>query len=311
MNLRDLKYFIALAEHRHFGKAAAASFVTQPTLSAQIKKLEGHLGVVLFERTKRSVSLTPIGEALLRHARATVADAELLEETARSFSDPLAGPLRLGVIPTISPYLIPLILMPLRRQCPQLRLVLSEAITETITRQVIDHQLDAALIATPVEEPELDSLALFDEPFWLAHPRDHPLYNADQITQQDLDSTELLVLSDGHCLAGQVLDVCHRDRARIEGPLADLRASSLETLLQLVGAGLGTTLVPALAMRGGWMTDMGVIARPLELPGACRRVSLLWRRTFPRVQALAALVETIREQLPNTVRKIDGELPGR
>jgi LysR family hydrogen peroxide-inducible transcriptional activator len=304
MNLRDMKYIIAVAESRHFGRAAERCFVSQPTLSGQIKKLEEALGVTIFERTNRSVEVTPIGNTILEHARLLLEQADAIEQVARAHQDPLAGPLRIGAIPTLSPYLLPLILVPLKRRYPQLKLVLFEEITDSLLKRVQHHELDAALLATPVSDPDLAMLPLFDEPFWLAHPRKHPLYDKDEITETDLESIDLLLLSEGHCLTHQVMEVCHLvDRPR-DGEMADLRAASLETLLQLVGAGFGCTLVPALAIRGGWMTDSGIIARRLELDDAYRRISLVYRRSFPRRAALDAFAETLREHLPNTVRSI-------
>jgi LysR family hydrogen peroxide-inducible transcriptional activator len=304
MNLRDIKYILAVAETRHFGRAAERCFVSQPTLSGQIKKLEDELGVTIFERTNRSVEITPIGDALLVHARLLLEQADAIEQVARAHQDPLAGPLRTGAIPTLSPYLMPLILVPLKRRYPQLKLVLFEEITDSLLRRLHQHELDAALLATPVTDPDLESMPLFDEPFWLAHPRNHPLYDKDEITQDDLAGIDLLLLSEGHCLTHQVMEVCHlADRPR-DGEMADLRAASLETVLQLVGAGFGSTLVPALAIRGGWMTDSGIIARRLDIDDAYRRISLVFRRSFPRRSALEAFAETLIEQLPNTVRPL-------
>jgi LysR family hydrogen peroxide-inducible transcriptional activator len=304
MNLRDLKYIIAVAETRHFGRAADRCFVSQPTLSGQIKKLEQELGVAVFERTNRSVEITPVGEAILGHARQLMEQADAIEQLARAHQDPLAGRLRIGAIPTLSPYLMPLVLLPLKRQVPQLRLVLSEEVTDTLLERLRNHEIDAALLATPVQEHDLQELPLFDEPFWLALPSRHPLYNKDNITRRDLDKLELLLLSEGHCLASQAMEVCRIKERGVHGEMADLRAASLETLIQLVGAGLGSTLVPALAMRGAWMTDAGVVTRPLNLPDAHRTVSLVFRGSFPRRPALDALVQTIRENLPNTVTVI-------
>ena len=305
MNLRDLRYFIAVAETLHFGRAAARCFVSQPTLSGQLKKLEGELGVTLFERSNKSVAITPIGEQLLHYARASVAESEAMVELARSHRDPLAGPLRVGAIPTLSPYLMPLILAPLRHDYPQMRLVLSEQTTDVLLQRLGQREIDLALLATPVDDPALQSRALFDEPFWLAHPRDSELYDHDEISQQDLDGLQLLLLADGHCLAQQVMKACHMETRAAAGEMADLGAASLETLLQLVGAGFGSTLIPALAVRGGWMTDTGVIARRLTLPDTWRRISVVWRRSFPRVQAIEALVGVILTHLPNTVTIVE------
>jgi LysR family hydrogen peroxide-inducible transcriptional activator len=303
MNLRDLKYFIALAETRHFGRAAERSFVSQPTLSGQIKRLEDELGVALFERTRKSVALTPTGEALLPHARRTVEAADALAQLARASRDPLAGPLKFGVIPTISPYLMPLVLAPLQRAHPQLKLILTEEITAHLLERLRHHEIDCALIATRVDDADLETRVLFDEPFWLAIPRRHPLYLKDSIQRRDLDALDLLLLAEGHCLADQAMEVC-RLRRDAGGEQADLRASSLDTLLQLVGAGMGATLVPALALRGSWMSGAGVVTRPLNVPDAYRRVALVWRASFPRPQAVAALAEVILARLPNTVRAV-------
>ena len=304
MNLRDLKYFVAVADTCHFGRAAARCFVSQPTLSMQIKKLEEELGVALFERTKRSVALTSVGAGLLGFARRAVEETEVMIDTARAYRDPMAGPVRFGAIPTISPYLMPLILSPLRERYSQMRLILSEEITDHLMARLHAHEIDVALIATAPSDPELCSRPLFDEPFWIAHPRKHALYDVEEITREHLDDVDMLLLADGHCLADQAMDVCELAERDQAGDMADLRASSLETLLQLVGAGLGCTLVPALAVRGAWMTDTGVIARQLHLPRAVRRVSMVWRRTFPRQRALDAVAEVILEHLPNTVRKL-------
>lgn len=308
MNLRDLKYLIAVSETRHFGKAAERCFVSQPTLSGQIKKLEEELGVTLFERTNRSVSVTPIGEEIINHSKLIMEQADAIYQLARAASDPLAGPLRVGAIPTISPYLMPLILVPLKRKYPQLRLVLSEEITDTLLERLKAHQIDVAIIATPVDEQDLVTIPLFEEPFWLAHPVDHALYNKDEISRQDLNNADLLLLADGHCLTQQAMEVCRLNENARHGEMADLRAASLETLLQLVGAGFGCTLVPALAVRGPWMTDSGIIARELELDDAHRRVQLVFRRSFPRRAALDALAEIVWQNLPNTVYKLDENL---
>lgn len=301
MNLRDLTYIIAVAETRHFGRAAERCYVSQPTLSGQIKKLEDDLGVVIFERTNRSVEVTPVGEAILLHARQIMEQADAIRQLALTQQDPLAGPLRIGAIPTLSPYLMPLILVPLKNQHPQLKLVLSEEMTDILLGRLHNHEIDAALLATPVDNHDLENIPLFDEPFWLAHPRDHAFYNQDEITRKDLENTDLLLLSDGHCLAQQAMEVCHLKERNTQGEMADLRAASLETLLQLVGAGFGSTLVPALAIGGSWTTGSGIVTRKLEFPDASRRVSLVFRHSFPRKQALRAFADIVIKHLPNTV----------
>jgi LysR family hydrogen peroxide-inducible transcriptional activator len=304
MNLREIHYILTLAETRNFGRAAERAHVSQSTLSGQIRKLEDELGVTIFERTNRSVEITPTGQLILQHARLLMEQADAIEQVARAHQDPLAGPLRIGAIPTLSPYLLPLILLPLRERLPQIKLILIEEITETLLKRLEQHEVDAALLATSVNAPDLIARPLFEEPFWLAHPRNHPLGNKQAITATDLEETELLLLSDGHCLTHQVMEVCRLAERPRQGAMADLRASSLETLLQLVGAGLGCTLLPALACRGEQPNDGPIVRRPLHLEDAYRRIALVSRRSFPRQQALDAFAEVLRSQLPTTVRRI-------
>lgn len=304
MNLRDLQYIIAVADTRHFGRAAERCFVSQPTLSGQIKKLEEELGVAIFERTNRSVEVTETGTAIIEHARQILEQADVIEQIARSRQDPLAGPLRIGAIPTLSPYLMPLVLMPLKKVIPQMHLVLSEEMTDLLLERLRHHEIDAALIATEVNEPGLDSLPLFDEPFWVAYPRRHEFYTREKITPRDLAGEKLLLLAEGHCLARQAMELMHMEVRSADDELADLRAASLETLIQLVRAGFGITLVPALAMQGSWTTGSGVVAQPLAGKKARRRVSLVYRHSFPRREALQALADLILEHLPNTVQSL-------
>jgi LysR family hydrogen peroxide-inducible transcriptional activator len=304
MNLRDLRYIIAVADSRHFGKAAERCFVSQPTLSGQIRKLEQELGVTLFERTNRSVEVTPVGRQIIEHARQIIEQADTITTLARAQQDPLAGPLRIGAIPTLSPYLMPLILVPMIRQYPQIKLVLSEELTDTLIARLRNHEIDAALLATPVDEQGLVSQPLFDEPFWVAYPRKHPFYTRERITLRDLGDEEILLLAEGHCLADQAMDLCHIERGDSRGGGADLRAASLETLIQLVRAGYGITLIPALAMRGSWVTGSGVVAQPLSSKQASRRVSLVYRESFPRREVLDAFGNIVLDNLPNTVQAI-------
>jgi LysR family hydrogen peroxide-inducible transcriptional activator len=182
--------------------------------------------------------------------------------------------------------------------------VLSEELTATLLQRLRHHEIDAALLATPVEDQDFESLALFDEPFWIAYPSSHRFYEKDRITLRDLKNENLLLLAEGHCLASQAMEACHIEERQTTGEMADLRASSLETLIQLVGAGYGITLVPALAMRGSWTTDSGVVAQPLAIADASRRISLVCRRSFPRRAALQAFAGTILDSLPNTVHAV-------
>jgi len=301
MNLKDLKYLVEVADTRHFGKAAEKCFVSQPTLSGQIKKMEEELGVILFERTKRSVEPTDIGVILIAQAKLILEQAETFQQLAQSHQDPLAGPLRIGVIPTLSPYLLPLILKPLTNQYPKLKLVLSEELTDTLLGRLSKHEIDAALLATPVKDSDLECVPLFDEPFWFIHPHNHPLSQKKEINQADLDGADLLLLTEGHCLAEQAMKVCHIQERCNQGDMADLRAASLETLLQMVAAGYGSTLLPALVLKTTLTKDSGITARQLKLPDTYRQISLVYRRAFPRHEALNALTMIIKENLPDNV----------
>jgi len=304
MNLRDLTYIIAVAENRHFGKAAEQCFVSQPTLSGQIKKLEEELGVSIFERSNRTVEVTPVGEGIIAYARKVIEQTDAIKALAQSYHDPLAGPLRIGAIPTLSPYLIPLILAPLRDNHPQMQLVLSEEQTDQLLHRLKNFQIDAALLATEIKDPELTSVPLFNEPFWVAYPRKHSFYEKESIHSKDLKGQDLLLLAKGNCLANQVMNVCDIDDRPNLGEMADLRASSLETLIQMISAGYGITLLPALAMGGSWTMGSGVVAQPLEQKGAYRQISLVFRKHFPRQSALDVFSRVILNNLPNTVNKL-------
>jgi len=306
MNLRDLSYVVAVAEEQHFGRAAERCHVSQPTLSGQLRKLEESLGVTLFERTSRSVMTTPLGEEIVRHARLALEQAAQIQDIARAHRNPMAGPLRLGVIPTVSPYLMPLVLGALKRRYPDLTPALFEEVTESLLTRLAAHEIDAAVLATTPDAPELASIPLFDEPFWVACPKDHPLSRQDEISEEQLADVDLLLLTDGHCLRDQVLKVCARPRGAAKRHpgghrIADLRASSLETLLNMVAAGFGCTLVPALAVRSPHLTSTDIVTRPLRLASAQRPVALWYRKSFPQPRLLQALAGVILDQLPDSV----------
>lgn len=290
MNLQDLRYLAAVAEHRHFGRAAEACGVSQPTLSSQIRKLEEQLGVTLFERTNKRVEVTPVGSRILSHAQRALHEAALMESVARAARDPLVGPLKLGVIPTLAPYLMPLILKPLREKFPGLTIELWEDQTRALIDALRNHRLDAVLLATADEAPEITEIALFDEPLLAALPPRHPLAARREVTEESLKD-ELLVLAEGHCLANQALAACgtrHGPRAGLHG---SLQAATLDTLVNLVAAGYGTTLIPALAAQT--LGRRGILLRPLA-GRSCRTIRLASRPGFPRPQALRALEKVIR-----------------
>ena len=300
MNIRDLQYAVAVADHGHFGRAAETCFVGQPTLSAQIRKLEDELGVTLFERTKRSVRITPIGEEIVAQARDLLAQADRIAETARASLDPLSGPLRLGMIPTIGPYLTPTLLPSLRHGLPKVTLGLSEDLTQDLEAKLLDGRIDAAILATEVTDRRFSEIPLFDEPFWIALPRSHPLAAQDEVALKDIAADELLLLEEGHCLSDQVLSFC--SKAFRNEPKVSTQHTSLMTILALVGAEAGITLVPALSLRGSWVTDSGIVMRKEETRQAYRSVRLVFRNAFPRRVLLEKLADIVCASVPDTVQ---------
>ncbi len=289
MNLRDLRYMIALAEHRHFGRAAEACGVSQPTLSVQLRKLEELLGITLFERSSKAVAPTSACDRLIGHVRGAVAEAEAILAVARDLRDPLAGRFRLGIIPTLAPYLLPLVFAPLREALPALEVEPWEDQTNALVERLRAHDLDALLLATEVEGVDLASRTLFAEPFLAALPPDHALASRDYVVEAEL-ARDILVLADGHCLRDQALAACGHSGA-LGGAL---RASSLSTLLNMVAAGYGTTLIPGLA--AGAAQDAGIVLRPLAA-GAGRTVRIAWRTRFPRAAAVEAVGAVIAARL--------------
>lgn len=301
MNLRDLQYVVAIADHAHFGRAAEACHVSQPTLSGQVAKLEEELGVGIFQRSGRVIRPTEAGEEIVAHARRTLAAAQDIIDSARAHRDPLSGRLRLGVIPTLGPYLMPYILPLAKEKLPLAPLMLVEDLTGHLVPLVSEGKLDAALIATDPNLPELTGVELFDEPFFVVTPANHPYVAKKALRTADLDPRSLLLLTDGHCLRDQALDLCAHPLAG-EQNMADMRATSLETLLHLTAAGYGVTLVPQLAIEAGRASTDQLAFRPLEGDKTARRVRLLWRRNSPRAKALVELARLIRASLPPGVR---------
>ncbi len=291
MNLQDLRYLVSVAEHRHFGRAAEACNVSQPTLSSQIRKLEEELGVKLLERTNKRVHLTPVGSQILNHAQRALMETKQMEVIARSARDPLVGPLKLGVIPTLAPYLMPLILKPLEQAYPGLTIELWEDQTQALIDSLRNHRLDAALLATESSSPEITEIAVFEEPLLAALPMKHRLLAAKSVNEDALKD-ELLVLAEGHCLANQALSACgtkHGPRSGIQG---SMQAATLETLVNLVAAGYGATLIPSLAAES--LRERGIVLRPLT-GRSSRTIRLASRPAFPRPQALRALEKVIRK----------------
>lgn len=297
MNLRDLRYFLALADHKHFGRAAAASFVSQPTLSTQIRKLEEELGVALVERAPRRVMLTPVGRDIAERARRVIAEVDQMTQIARRSQDPEAGTVRLGLFPTLGPYLLPHVVARLRKRFPRLELLLVEEKTDQILARLRDGRLDAGLLALPIHDDQLHVEPLFDEPFLLAVPQQHPLATHDTLKLSDLDDQHLLLLEEGHCLRDQALAVC-----RLAG--ADerdgFRATSLETLRQMVAAGVGITLLPMLSVQPPVPPSPDIRLIPFRGQAPHREIAMVWRRSSAMGDFLQLLAAEFRD-LPRTL----------
>lgn len=291
VSLRALGYLVALAETRHFGKAAERCFVSQPTLSAQIKKLEDQLGVQLVERAHQAM-LTDIGERIVERARRVLDEAREIEELARNFQDPLAGELRIGLIPTVGPYLLPHVAEALHGRFPRLKLLLLEHQTHRLVELIKAGEIDVGVMALPVPGERLLTRVLYQEPFVVALPRDHALANRRRVDIGELDGESLLLLEDGHCLRDQALEVCRL--ARI-GETPDFRATSLETLRQMVAAGVGMTLLPRLAAdRPGTNPGSLAVCRFID-PEPARTIAAAWRPGSAREETIANLCSAIEE----------------
>lgn len=301
MNLRDFDYICAVAEHRHFGKAAEACNVSQPTLSGQIKKLETLLGVTLFERGHKAVRVTETGGEIIAIAKEAQDAVRRIHAVSEASKDPLAGHINLGLIPTIAPYLIPLFVRHLKADIPKLTITYNEDITERLTRDLIDGRLHAAILATPPETDALMAIPLYSEPFWITYPATHLLQAQASISMKDVASEDILLLTDGHCFRDQALSICHPQPSQ-NGH--SLRATSLETLINLVAAGQGVTLIPALVMETGLADNTQLSARPVSDKNAARTIYLTYRKRYPRVSALHALAALITQNLPPTVEKL-------
>jgi len=290
MNLKDLKYLVALADTGHFGKAAERTFVSQPTLSAQLKKLEEFLGVKLVERQPKNVQLTDVGKQVVVRARRMLDEGEQIISLARNNTDPLAGKLKLGLIPTIGPYLLPRIMQKIRKALPDLGLMLYEHQTEPLLKRVKDGEIDVGILALPIAHEGMQTRALYEEAFTVALPNDHPLAARPTIRVQDLKGQTLLLLEDGHCLRDQALEVCSRIEVR---EAEDFRATSLETLRQMVVAGLGLTLLPETAVESPFGSQRGLTIRQFAKPAPTRTVGAVWRKSSTRAAAIAGVCDIV------------------
>ena len=290
MNIRGLKYLVALADHGHFGKAADTCFVSQPALSMQIMKLEESLGIKLLERTNKSVLLTDHGAVIVERARHILNQIEEVREIAKSAKDPYSGELKMGVFPTLAPYLLPLIIPQLSKTYPGLSFYLVEEQTAALIEQLQQGKLDAALLAHPVMEKSFSSTILFEEEFLLATPVIHPLARLKTVKQQDLDNKNLLLLEEGHCMRDQALALCHKMRA---SETQNFRATSLETLRHMVSAGVGITLMPRLACS----SSNTISYVPFSAPKPTRSIGIYWRASSAKQALLENIVTKIKSIL--------------
>jgi LysR family hydrogen peroxide-inducible transcriptional activator len=290
VNLKDLKYLVALADTGHFGKAAERTFVSQPTLSAQLKKLEDYLGVKLVERRPKNVQLTDVGKEVVARARRMLSESDEIIALARHNTDPFAGKLKMALIPTIGPYLLPRVMTKLRKALPNLSLMLYEYQTEPLLKRLRDGDIDLGIMALPAEIDGIESRELYVEDFTVALPIDHPLGAKSTIKTQDLKGQTLLLLEDGHCLRDQALEVC--SRVDVREP-EDFRATSLETLRQMVVAGLGITLLPELAVEAPSGSQRGLTVRRFSKPVPSRTVGAVWRKSTTRRAAICAVCDVV------------------
>lgn len=294
MNLKDLKYLVALADTGHFGKAAERTFVSQPTLSAQLKKLEEFLGVKLVERQPKNVQLTDVGKQVVQRARRMLEQGDEIVALARTNTDPLSGRIRLALIPTVGPYLLPRVMQKIRKALPKLGLMLYEYQTEVLLKKLSDGVIDVGIVAVPTDHEGLAVRTLYEEAFMLAVPQQHPLADKATIKVQDLKGQALLLLEDGHCLRDQALEFCSRvDVHEIE----DFRATSLETLRQMVVAGLGITLLPELAVESPFGGQRGLTTRPFAKPAPSRTIGAIWRKSSTRLLAIAEICRVIEHAM--------------
>jgi LysR family hydrogen peroxide-inducible transcriptional activator len=294
MNLRDLRYLVTVADTLHFGRAAERCHVSQPTLSAQIKKLEEYLGVEVFERQPKRVAITEIGAQIVARARQVLQDADEIVALARNNRDPLAGRMKVALIPTIGPYLLPRVSSKLRKRLPRLQLMLYEYQTDSLLERLRNGEVDVGILALPVPLDGLEVRELYDEAFTVALPRNHELAKRETLRLPDIAGETLLLLEDGHCLRDQALEVCSRVHMREN---QDYRATSLETLRQMVAAGLGVTLLPELAAKAPIGTGQGIAIRRFANPPPSRTVCAVWRRSSTRSQAIEALCDAIAGEM--------------
>ncbi|MCL2075546.1 MAG: LysR substrate-binding domain-containing protein [Betaproteobacteria bacterium] len=302
MSLAELRYIVALAREKHFRRAAERCHVSQPTLSVAVKKFEERLGVLLFERSPGDIRLTPIGEQICEQAEKALQEVTMIEEIAQLGRNPLVGSLRLGVIYTIAPYLLPRLVPALHRAAPDIPLYLQENFTHRLSDLLKSGELDAAIIAAPFNLPGVVTRPLYEEEFRIVLPTNHPLCRQEAIDNADLDPSELLLLGQGNCFRDQVVTACPQLSAP-ENLNQALESSSLETLRHMAASGAGIAVVPASAAKA-WPESELFSVRPFVPPAPLRRVLLAWRVTFTRPQAIDILYQTLRSSLPDGTKAV-------
>jgi len=291
MTLTELRYIVTLAQERHFGRAAEKCFVSQPTLSVAVKKLEGELDIAIFERSKSAVSPTPLGEKIILQAARVLAESRALKELADAGKDQLSSPLKVGAIFTIGPYLFPHLVPQIYQQAPQMSLFIEESYTAVLRRQLRESELDAIIIALPFNEPDVLTRPLYDEPFVVVMPKDHELAKLKHVQADMLPDQDLLLLGEGHCFRDQVLELCPALSQQQNDRIGSVtQGSSLETLKYMVATGLGITVLPESAV--GNLDSQLITTRPFASPAPYRTVALAWRASFPRGQAIDLLLDT-------------------
>jgi LysR family hydrogen peroxide-inducible transcriptional activator len=296
MTLTELKYIVAVAREKHFGHAAEACFVSQPTLSVAIKKLEDELGVVIFERGGTEISMTPLGAQIVAQAECVLEQTASIKEIAKQNKDPLAGPFRLGIIYTVAPYLLPQLVKVMIDEVPQMPLILQENFTARLIELLRQGELDAAIMALPFAEQGLAVQPLYDEPFIVALPKHHPWANQPSIGSEDLKSETMLLLGTGHCFRNQVLEVCpemSRFSTNGDGIARTFEGSSLETIRHMVASGIGITVLPQASVPDMQSKEGMLRYVPFSDPAPSRRVVLAWRKSFTRTAAIEAIRQAI------------------
>ncbi len=292
MTLTELRYIVTLAKEQHFGRAAEKCFVSQPTLSIAVKKLEDELGVALFERSKNSVRLTDVGDKVVDQAQKVLQQAETIKDLAQFGKDQLAAPLRVGAIYTIGPYLFPHLVSEMQSLAPKMPLYIEENFTARLREKLRNGELDAIIVALPFSEPDVVTRPLYDEQFVMLLPKQHPWCELKSIDSTHLAKTELLLLGEGHCFRDQVLESCPTLQQAIQHQHTITEGSSLETIRMMVASGLGSSVLPVSATKGHYQSDL-VAIKPFKAPQPVRTVAVAWRASFPRPKAIDALVEAI------------------